>query len=43
MTHQLPEYEEAGFSGVVAKPIQVSLLMQALIDTIETPGPDPRE
>ena len=42
MTHQLPEYEEAGFSGVVAKPIQVSLLMQALLDTIETPGPDPR-
>jgi hypothetical protein len=34
MTHQLPEYEKAGFSGVVAKPIQVGLLMQALLDTI---------
>ena len=36
MTHQLPEYENAGFSGVVAKPIQVGLLMQALLDTIAT-------
>ena len=43
MTHQLPEYEKAGFSGVVAKPIQVGLLMQALLDTIATLETDTRE
>ena len=40
MTHQLPEYEAAGFSGLVAKPIQVGLLMQALLDTAAASGAD---
>jgi len=40
MTHQLPEYEAAGFSGLVAKPIQVGLLMQALLDTAARSGAD---
>jgi signal transduction histidine kinase/CheY-like chemotaxis protein len=43
MTHQLPEYEAAGFSGLIAKPIQVGLLMQALIDIVEAPEADRRE
>ncbi len=41
MTHQLPEYEAAGFSGLVAKPIQVGLLMQALLDTAARSEADP--
>jgi CheY-like chemotaxis protein/anti-sigma regulatory factor (Ser/Thr protein kinase) len=40
MTHQLPEYEAAGFSGLVAKPIQVGLLMQALLETAAASGAD---
>lgn len=40
MTHQLPEYEAAGFSGLIAKPIQVGLLLQALIDSVAAPGAD---
>jgi CheY-like chemotaxis protein/anti-sigma regulatory factor (Ser/Thr protein kinase) len=41
MTHQLPEYEAAGFSGLIAKPIQVGLLMQALLDTAAASAADP--
>jgi len=41
MTHQLPEYEAAGFSGLIAKPIQVALLMQTLLDMVTAPGSEP--
>jgi CheY-like chemotaxis protein/two-component sensor histidine kinase len=41
MTHQLPEYEAAGFSGLIAKPIQVGLLMETLLDMVAAPGSEP--
>lgn len=41
MTHQLPEYEAAGFSGLIAKPIQVGLLMQALLEAAAASAADP--
>lgn len=41
MTHHRPEYEAAGFSGLIAKPIQVGLLMQTLIDLVAAPDADP--
>jgi signal transduction histidine kinase/CheY-like chemotaxis protein len=41
MTHQLPEYEAAGFSGLIAKPIQVGQLLQTLLDMVAAPGSEP--
>jgi CheY-like chemotaxis protein len=38
MTHQVREYLGHGFTAVVAKPIRMELLCQALWQCLETPG-----
>jgi CheY-like chemotaxis protein len=38
MTHQVAEYRAAGISGLVAKPIQASALVEALIAAVEDAG-----
>jgi CheY-like chemotaxis protein len=39
MTHQLAEYEAAGIDGVVAKPVEVANLFQAMEQALMRPAP----